>query len=87
SANVNDLIRLGLPAVFPQHYALPKTIRAMAASYRDEAHCVQILLEWIRNRTFDQIKEKCAKYLAAYQPQQVKQHFHQFLVDLQLYEQ
>ena len=87
SANVNDMIRLGIPAVFPNFYILPPAIKSIVGTYSTMNNCVALLRQWISQKTYNEIKGEMSQHLQSYQREAVGKRFRQFLVDLQLYEQ
>jgi len=67
SGNINDLVRYALPAVLPDFYPLDDSLEEWVIRYSDEKKLTDILIMWISNQAFDDIKRKKSIYFDEYQ--------------------
>lgn len=57
SGTVYDMVKVAKPALMPVGFPLPHSIEALTERYNDAEHLYIILLDWIKNRTY-QYKDK-----------------------------
>ena len=67
SGNINDLVRYALPAILPDFYPLDNSLEEWVIRYSDEKKLTDILIMWISNQAFDDIKRKKSIYFDEYQ--------------------
>lgn len=67
SGNINDLTQYALPAILPDFYPLESPLEELVARYQSEEELTQILIDWITNRTFNQLKKEGTTVLDEYQ--------------------
>lgn len=84
TANVNDVIRLGIPAIFPEDYPIPQNVQQIIGKYNSEAHLLMLLEQWINEQTFNHYKNKGIIHFQSYNLPNAKIRFKQFLNDIGL---
>jgi hypothetical protein len=56
SGNENDMIKWGIPSIFPKNYSISERILKMCAFYDSSTDLANIVIEWVNNKKFAQIK-------------------------------
>jgi hypothetical protein len=84
TATVNDTIRLGIPALFPEHYELPVSLKKVVGKYTDEADLQQLLQDWIKEKIYNRYKEQMAAQLQPYNEEQTAQRFQSYVKAIKL---
>ncbi|MEM9824638.1 MAG: hypothetical protein AAF985_26355, partial [Bacteroidota bacterium] len=82
TATVNDAIRLGIPAIFPQHYPLPEVLKPVVGTYDQTADFKTLLLRWIQEKTYNQHKQQMATQLQPYAKAQTRLRFQSYVRQL-----
>lgn len=67
SGNINDLIRYGLPAILPHFYPVENTLGKFTKKYIDANSLSKILIWWISDKTYNQLKKEQINGLSIYQ--------------------
>jgi len=67
SGNINDITKYALPAILPDFYPLDNSLEEWVIRYSDEKELADILIRWISNQAFDEIKREKLIYLKSYQ--------------------
>ncbi len=79
TANVNDAIRLGIPAIFPTHYQLPDALKTVTDTYADEKELLSLLEHWLTEKSFNHYKNKMEEALQYYNAFNTGKRFSNFL--------
>ena len=67
SGNINDITRYALPAILPNFYPLDNSLEEWVVRYSDTKNLTDILIRWISNQAFDEIKGTKSICLERYQ--------------------
>jgi len=79
SGNINDMLKYGLPSIMPSYYPIDKPLETMVSRYESSDQLGNILLEWINEKKYNQIKEKSEQVLKTYSIEKMSKKFQQVI--------
>jgi hypothetical protein len=82
SGAINDVIRMGTPALVSAAYPLPDSLQPLTASYKDEHQLAALLVEWINHAAHRIYRQQADKALRTYDIRAVRQRFFKELAPL-----
>lgn len=75
SGNMNDMIKYGLPSILPSYYPIDQRLEEMVSRYQSSEDLGGILLEWLENKKYNDIKEQTDRILEPYHPKEMSIKF------------
>jgi len=82
SGNINDMLKYGLPSILPSYYPLDKNLEQIVSRYHNSEELGEILLDWIKNKEYDKIKEQTEAILKPFRPKAMSSKFGRVLEQL-----